>query len=234
MLLRVLSTPAADSAASDISYAWVSATLTIEPPHPAVTPSPAEEETPPPSATAPAADPTAPPYLPSSTDLSIETLAQAQQEAEAIALAPPPQPTPPSPPPTRPPAPPQPTPPPPSTPPQPTPSPPPPSRQPAAGRLSQAEATQIFLAAGWSQDLIPQALSVACGIGNLTHPNGESGCDPSAKNPYGPYYGLFQLWSGHAPRFGYTTADLYDPLINAQIALALYKENGWSIWDVKP
>lgn len=214
LLPRVLTAPGSANADAS-SFAWVAATLTIGP-LPTATPSPAPE-TPTPS---PATQVGLPQVLPQAE--TEPTLAQAQAEGEAIALLPPtPTPTQPPPQPTqRPTA-------------QPTPV-PPPARPGPSGALSGETAAAIFREVGWPEAAIPEALSVACGIGNARWPNGESGCDPSAKNRNGPYYGLFQLWSGHAARFGYTVNDLYDPAINARIALVLWQENGWAIWDVKP
>jgi len=68
-----------------------------------------------------------------------------------------------------------------------------------------------------------QALSVArC----------ESEFDPWAFNAGN--YGWFQINAVHQARVDGNVDALFDPVINTQVAFALWLENGWSIWACKP
>lgn len=62
---------------------------------------------------------------------------------------------------------------------------------PPTGTLSQSQFYSVLDTVAWPQDLYAEALRVACGVGNVHHPSGESGCRPDAQN--GRYKGLFQL-----------------------------------------
>lgn len=55
----------------------------------------------------------------------------------------------------------------------------------------------------------------------------ESGGNPSAYNPVGPYVGLFQIWEG----FG---GNLWDPAVNIAAAYSLYQTGGASHWPNCP
>lgn len=203
LLLRVHSTTGSDA----ISYAWVAATLTVEP-LPTATSNPTQE---------PLLTPAEFDALPKAVPVAETPPPVQAQEVEApVPVSSVPEPTP-------------------APPPLPTPVQPPPS---TAGRLSEGQAREVLIAAGWSPELLPAALSVACGIGNARWPNGESGCHPGASN--GRYKGLFQLdtpfWFDHcgeAPNWD-------DPVSNARVALCVYNyslargNDGWHLWDVKP
>lgn len=54
----------------------------------------------------------------------------------------------------------------------------------------------------------------------------ESGGDPGAYNPAGPYVGLFQIWEGHR----WTAEELLVPEINVAAAYEKYQQNGWQPW----
>ena len=55
----------------------------------------------------------------------------------------------------------------------------------------------------------------------------ESGGNPNAYNPGGPYIGLFQIWGGHGP-------NLYDPAVNIAAAYSLYLSGGAGHWPYCP
>jgi glucose/arabinose dehydrogenase len=60
--------------------------------------------------------------------------------------------------------------------------------------------------------------------------------DPGATGRQGEV-GIFQLHpkyqSGRAAKFGYSMADLYDPVKNAEVAADLYAESGWRPWTCR-
>ncbi len=55
----------------------------------------------------------------------------------------------------------------------------------------------------------------------------ESGGDPNAYNPAGPYVGLFQVWEGYG-------GNLYDPAVNVAVAWELYQSGGAGHWPHCP
>lgn len=60
----------------------------------------------------------------------------------------------------------------------------------------------------------------------------ESGGDPGADNPRSSARGLFQiLGSLWAPHFGVSRADLYDPVLNAELAGEIWEQQGWWAWS---
>lgn len=60
----------------------------------------------------------------------------------------------------------------------------------------------------------------------------ESGGDPDADNPRSSASGLFQvLGSLWAPHFGVERADLYDPVINVDLARRIWDKQGWRAWS---
>ena len=94
----------------------------------------------------------------------------------------------------------------------------------------------ILRAAGWPEWVIPAALSVV---------NCESGGQNVQNQAGGPYYGIFQIhWDGipgsyHGDKLvalGYPddVSMLFNPLINAQVALMIWQSSGWAPWDCKP
>jgi hypothetical protein len=70
---------------------------------------------------------------------------------------------------------------------------------------------------GWPAAQIPTALKVIWR---------ESNAQPSCVGP-GPYYGLFQLYSG----FNNGGWDLCDPVVNVRLSLQLYHRRGWQPWS---
>ncbi|CAN5866586.1 hypothetical protein BH23ACT4_BH23ACT4_11080 [soil metagenome] len=59
----------------------------------------------------------------------------------------------------------------------------------------------------------------------------ESAGDPGAKNPTSGASGLMQVmpfWAGH---FGYSTADLFDPWTNLEVAAVIRDQQGWDAWS---
>jgi hypothetical protein len=90
--------------------------------------------------------------------------------------------------------------------------------------LSPTEMAQVAYAAGFrGEDL---AVMVAIGMG-------ESGGNSLAKNPNGEMsIGIWQInMNAHGSRFG-SEQDLYNPIVNAQAAFALYQSSGFRPWTV--
>lgn len=59
----------------------------------------------------------------------------------------------------------------------------------------------------------------------------ESAGDPEARNPTSGASGLMQVmpfWAGH---FGYSTADLFNPWTNLEIAAGIREQQGWGAWS---
>lgn len=60
----------------------------------------------------------------------------------------------------------------------------------------------------------------------------ESGGNPDADNPRSSASGLFQvlgsMWASH---YGVEQADLFQPVINTQIARDIWENYGWSAWS---
>jgi hypothetical protein len=70
---------------------------------------------------------------------------------------------------------------------------------------------------GWPESQLPTALRVIWR---------ESSGNPNCVGP-GPYYGLFQLWSG----FNTGGWNLCNPVVNVRLALQLYHRRGWQPWS---
>lgn len=58
----------------------------------------------------------------------------------------------------------------------------------------------------------------------------ESGYNPRAYNPAGPYYGLFQFLMSTFKSTPYGNQDIYDPTANANAAAWKYSQGGASAW----
>ncbi len=58
----------------------------------------------------------------------------------------------------------------------------------------------------------------------------ESGYNPRAYNPAGPYYGLFQFLMSTFKNTPYGNQDIYDPTANAKAAAWKYSQGGASAW----
>lgn len=107
-------------------------------------------------------------------------------------------------------------------------------------QLSPDEARAVLRRAGWRESLIPQALAVACGIGNQSgFPNGESNCHPLSTN--GAYYGLFQIGPSWFDWFHVPFEEWSDPVANARLARWICEDydiprgqDCWAQWSVKP
>jgi hypothetical protein len=82
---------------------------------------------------------------------------------------------------------------------------------------SAAVWTPLLLHEGWPGAQIPTAMKVIWR---------ESSARPSCVGP-GPYYGLFQLYSG----FNKGGWDLTNPVVNVRLALQLYHRRGWQPWS---
>jgi hypothetical protein len=58
----------------------------------------------------------------------------------------------------------------------------------------------------------------------------ESGYNPNAYNPAGPYYGLFQFLMSTFRATPYGSGDIYDPVANSKAAAWKYANGGASAW----
>jgi hypothetical protein len=62
----------------------------------------------------------------------------------------------------------------------------------------------------------------------------ESGLNPSAYNPGGPYGGLYQhseaAWDSRAAAAGYPGASIFNAEANTAAAYLLWSSNGWDPW----
>ena len=61
----------------------------------------------------------------------------------------------------------------------------------------------------------------------------ESGFNPRAYNPAGPYYGLFQFLMGTFKATPYGSGDIYDPVANANAAAWKWAHGGAGAWGCK-
>jgi len=86
------------------------------------------------------------------------------------------------------------------------------------------------------QDIISRAFSpygptaVAWGL-RVAHC--ESGFNPQAYNPAGPYYGLFQFLMSTFKATPYGSGDIYDPVANANAAAWKWAHGGAGAWGCK-
>src|SRR5215472_8892925 len=106
----------------------------------------------------------------------------------------------------------------------------------ASGQASQAPAPATSIPsypAGSIQDIITKAFSpfgataVAWG---LRVAKCESGYNPRAYNPAGPYYGLFQFLMSTFNATPFKGQDIYDPVANASAAAWKYSQGGAGAW----
>lgn len=108
-------------------------------------------------------------------------------------------------------------------------------------QLDPALAAAVFAVAGWPPAILPEALAVACGIGNPRWPFGESNCNPFSVGDGGQALGLLQIhrspWAAYC---GIVPEALLDALENARCGWAIYQYEQargypkWSNWAVKP
>jgi hypothetical protein len=61
----------------------------------------------------------------------------------------------------------------------------------------------------------------------------ESGYNPRAYNPAGPYYGLFQFLMSTYKATPYGGQDIYDPVANASAAAWKYSQGGAGAWGCR-
>jgi hypothetical protein len=87
------------------------------------------------------------------------------------------------------------------------------------GQLDEREMLAILELAGWREELIPEAMSVAwC----------ESKWSPWAVGDGGSSLGLFQLWNGWFAAFGFPAEVWSNPVANATVArLVLERRGRW-------
>jgi len=112
--------------------------------------------------------------------------------------------------------------------------------------LSRDEMLSVLRTAGWPEEWLYEAVSIACGPAWDKHkgipaPSGESLCRPDKKGDGGNSLGLFQI----QPRFwgdrcGVDGFELMYPLVNARCALIIvrYSESAglsrWHYWSTAP
>ena len=98
------------------------------------------------------------------------------------------------------------------------------------GSLTEAEMRAVLTEAGWPEELLAEALTVAyC----------ESKWSPYAVGDGGHSLGLFQLWTGWFLAAGYSVEQAYDPVVNSRVALYVRTTRGrwgggggWSCADL--
>jgi hypothetical protein len=101
---------------------------------------------------------------------------------------------------------------------------------------AQPPAAPPSVASGTVQDIITKAFTpygttaVAWG---LRVARCESGYNPRAYNPAGPYYGLFQFLMSTYRATPYGGQDIYDPVANASAAAWKYGQGGAGAWGCK-
>jgi soluble lytic murein transglycosylase-like protein len=104
--------------------------------------------------------------------------------------------------------------------------------EPSCGPTNQAPASDAGSSYGSSTGSVDAAID-AVGLPPVFHSiaAAESGGDPYAVNPSSGACGPFQFLPSTAASYGYTCADLTDPYVAAQAALALYHDSGLSPWS---
>ncbi len=100
----------------------------------------------------------------------------------------------------------------------------------AAGNLSATQRYQLALSVGFTRDEAVMALAVALAENGPGNPNAVNQNKPPAL----PDYGLWQINGIHAAMAG-GVQNLFDPVINARVALALSRSGtGWLQWCTVP
>ena len=105
-----------------------------------------------------------------------------------------------------------------------------------AARAAAPPPPAVSYPAGSIQDIITKAFTpfgataVAWG---LRVAKCESGYNPRAYNPAGPYYGLFQFLMSTFKATPFGGQDIYDPVANASAAAWKYSQGGAGAWGCK-
>jgi Transglycosylase SLT domain len=112
-----------------------------------------------------------------------------------------------------------------------------PSVQPPAARPAASAAPApppVSYPAGSVKDIITKAFTpygAAAVAWGLRVAGCESGYNPRAYNPAGPYYGLFQFLMSTFKATPYGGQDIYDPVVNASAAAWKYHAGGARAWS---
>jgi transglycosylase-like protein with SLT domain len=105
--------------------------------------------------------------------------------------------------------------------------------QPVQTGPAPAAPAAVNYGSGTVQDIIRQAFApygqTAVDWG-LRVAKCESGYNPRAYNPAGPYYGLFQFLMSTFKNTPYGGGDIYDPMTNAKAAAWKYSQGGAGAW----
>lgn len=92
-------------------------------------------------------------------------------------------------------------------------------------QLTEGQMRLVLDAAGWPRGEWERALAVAwC----------ESRWRPTAVGDGGASLGLWQLWRGWFGWAGESEALWADPVVNARVALAVWRQHGWEEWACRP
>ena len=107
----------------------------------------------------------------------------------------------------------------------------------SGAQVSPAASTSIpSYPAGSIQDIITKAfapLGATAVAWGLRVAKCESGYNPRAYNPAGPYYGLFQFLMSTFKATPYGSQDIYDPVANASAAAWKYSQGGAGAWGCR-
>jgi len=106
----------------------------------------------------------------------------------------------------------------------------------AGVQVSPAPASIPSYPAGSIQDIITKAftpLGAAAVAWGLRVAKCESGYNPRAYNPAGPYYGLFQFLMSTFKATPFGGQDIYDPVANAGAAAWKYSQGGAGAWGCR-
>jgi hypothetical protein len=102
-----------------------------------------------------------------------------------------------------------------------------------SGNLSAVQRYQLALSVGFSPAEAVVALAVALAENGPGNPNAVNANRNKAGVITSYDLGIWQINDSHAAMAG-GRANLFDPVINARVALALYRSGGWTQWCTFP